>query len=132
MCIRDSFCTAAAGPLAASRGTQTPWADLDGLGVPAPLEGERDALGLPWRAGALSEAWTSASWTAGPWKALVSEVRGDAPAPPWSGPAQPRLGAAPEPWGLRAPPVALDPAWAAKYWGAKYWGAKYWGTSGWQ
>lgn len=120
------------GSLAASRGSQAPWADLAGENVPAQLEGEQDALGRPWSPDTLRESWSAASWAASPWAPLVAEMRGSAPALPWSGISAPRLGVAPEPWGLRGPPAALDLDWAAKYWGAKYWGAKYWGTSGWQ
>jgi len=122
--------SSASGTLAGSRGTQPVVVDPDGDGVADPLTGEQDTRGAAWDGPAwAANPWTPGTWSNSPWAQLVSEIRGSAAAPAWTGPAAPLMAWEPAYFGARSPAEA---GWDAKYWGAKYWGAKYWGTGAWQ
>jgi len=117
------------GPLDRARGTHPVYADVDGDGVPALLAGEVDALGRPWSATEVTQAWTPTSWAASPWAAVTAEIAGAGPAPAWTGPRLSQLTWEPDYFGAGG---WLDAGWDGKYWGGKYWGGKYWGTGMWQ
>ena len=115
------------GSIAASRGSETVVADLDGDGVPEPVTGEIDALGLPWDAAAYAASpWTLATFAATPWAARASE-RTAAVSIPAAVPA-PLLAWEARHWGASDWVAAgWDPdAWAARHWGARHWGSVSW------
>ena len=115
------------GSIAASRGSETVVADLDGDGVPEPLAGEIDALGQPWDAVAYAaNAWTLATFAATPWAARVAEQTPTLTVPAAQPP--PLLAWEARHWGA-ADWVAAgwDPdTWAARHWGARHWGSVSW------
>ncbi len=115
------------GSIAASRGSETVVADLHGDGMPEPVIGEIDALGLPWNAVAYAASpWTLASFAATPWSARITE-RTAAATVPAAAPA-PLLAWEARHWGASDWVAAgWDPAsWAARHWGARHWGSVSW------
>lgn len=118
------------GTLDGSRGTGTVLADLDGDGDPEPLDGEVDALGLPWSATRFAGAlWDDSSWVASAWAARTAVVAGSATAPSWEGQLVSQLTWEARFWGASSWETAAG--WDARFWGARFWGARFWGSATW-
>ena len=84
------------GSLEASRGSIHVATDPAGTGVPMPVVGEVDVLGLPWDAPTWTDTfWTSPGWDPAPWQAAS-----------WIG------------WDAKT--------WSAKTWSAKTWSTSDW------
>jgi len=118
------------GALEASRGSHRVHVDHDRDGVPEPLSGELDALGLPFDALAWTEApWTRESWRGSPW-ATVTCVAGrswwsvlECGGGRWSGMAWDSKW-----WGVR---TWVEAGWDQKSWTQKSWTQKSWTTGQW-
>jgi serine protease AprX len=116
------------GSIAASRGSETVVADLDGDGVPEQVLGEVDVLGHPWDAVAYAASpWTLATFAATPWAQRVTELT-----PAITVPAVvpgPLLAWEARHWGASDWVAA---GWDADSWAARHWGARHWGAVSWR
>ena len=125
----DATPSSGLGGIAASRGTDPVYADLNGDGLPDPVDGEVDVFGRPWDPAAFVAAtWTADAFAATPWGARATEVAGSATAPPPTHLAGPEVVWSARHWGA-ADWVAAgdDPAlWTARHWGARHWGSIAW------
>jgi hypothetical protein len=117
------------GTIEASRGSHRVFVDPDGDGIPDPLSGDRDALGLPFDVLAWTDApWTAASWRDSPWAAVTCVVRRwwwqpECGASNWRGMAWDS-----EWWGSR---TWIQAGWVQKSWTNKSWTQKSWTTGHW-
>jgi serine protease AprX len=116
------------GSIDASRGGSAALADLDADGLPDPVAGEVDVLGVPWDAAAwVAASWLSTSWPMSPWAPYAATGDGwnqaSTPSRQWLGT---RWDA--EAWHAKS---WVDYAWVAKSWVAKSWVAKSWVADGW-
>ncbi len=116
------------GSIAASRGSETLVADLDGDGMPEPVTGEVDVLGNAWDAAAYAATpWTSAAFAASPWSAMVTQLTPGATVT--DGALGVRVAWEARHWGASNWVTA---GWDAQAWAARHWGARHWGAFGWQ
>lgn len=92
------------GSLDESRGSLRVHADLDGDGVPEPVQGEIDVLGRAWDRLEFTDnnAWSARGWASSPWFSLVRRSPG---------------------WTVHG---TSSPSWAGMGWTAKNWSAKNW------
>jgi serine protease AprX len=125
---RGQLFSSGLGSIAASRGSETVVADLDGDGVPEPVLGEIDAFGNPWNAAAYAaDPWALATFGLTQWSARVVELT--AAAVVAAAVPAPRVAWEAGEWGATNWFAA---GWDSEAWAARHWGARHWGAFSWQ
>jgi serine protease AprX len=96
------------GSLEASRGSFHVYADLNGDGVPEPVQGEVDVLGQAWDGRSWSgRSWSAEAWASSAWCAYVAE------SPGWEARS----------WSGRS--------WSGTSWDGRSWSGQNWTGQGW-
>ncbi len=96
------------GSLEASRGSFHVYADINGDGIPEPVQGEIDVLGQAWDGRSWSgRSWSAESWASSTWCAYVGE------SPGWEARS----------WSGRS--------WSGTSWDGRSWSGQNWTGQGW-